>query len=225
MLGTLRSQIIRLAYTTPSIRPQILGILQKTGAHQNEFTDNRQVRIHKALYKVVVTDLQNAGKKGKICREMTVTNFYKSFFSGREWEKTISSLHKASSYEEILDMLYSTAQLVKEKYPYDNAVAEFHETERRGVDVLPANLEPIVIKTNDFFLRSEVDDFAIQDRQSHSTYLPAVRGGEEETLVFFRWVTDNLFRIKQMSCAEVIASMEAMGVRYRIEKSTSSIPR
>ena len=53
-----------------------------------------------------------------------------------------------------------------------------------------------------------------RDRCNLPVCIPAIKGGKSDIKVFYRWVSDNESRIKNMTYSEVLRGMGDAGIRY-----------
>ena len=176
------------------------------------------LRIQRYSHAVIVTDLTNAGKRGKRCKELRLwdTDMMRSPDAEASLEKTLTDLPHAATFEAVYDWLSGFVDLDVSRYRIA-VPPKLDVRELRGVDVAPAGFAPINIETSDISLESDFDSFTIRDKVDQNnlpTCIPATRGGKEDVRAFYRWVTDNQQAIQRMSYHEVLSGMESAGIKY-----------
>ena len=225
--ASLRSRLIRLAHMNEALRPHLLPILtagtpKKAGAPlqvgRTILSDNGGLRIHRYSSAVVVTDLTNAGKRGKKCMEARLwdIDMIRDDEVERDLEKLLGTLADSPTYQAAV---YRIRGFITAAEMFGNVLGmtpKFDERELRGVDVTPAGFAPIVIKTPNFDLESDYNDFTVRsntDKYNLPTCIPASKGGKEDIKAFYRWVSDNRAAIERMSYDEVMRGMDQAGIK------------
>lgn len=223
--GALRTRVIRLAAFKPELRPHLLSLLageKSAGAPlqvgHTILSDNGTHRIHRYEGSVVVTDLVNAGKRGKKCMEARLwdIDMIRDAEVKRDLEGLLSHLADSPTYQVAVNRIRGFVTAVEMFHKDLGMPPKFDERELRGVDVTPAGFAPIVLETREFSLRSDYNDFVIRsntDKYNLPTCIPASRGGKEDIKVFYRWVSDNLAAIKRMTYEEVMDGMDKAGIK------------
>lgn len=220
---TLRSQIIRLAAIRPELRAHLLPLLKTAGTPlqvgRTILSDNRMLRIHRYTSSVRITDLTNAGKRGKRCGEITLwdLDYIRDEEVLRDLDGLLSHLADSPTYQAAANRIRGFVTAVEMFHPEIGIPPKIEESELRGVDVTPAGFAPVVIKTRNFDLKSDYNDFSIRsntDKYNLPACIPASKGGKEDIKVFYRWVSDNRDAIERMTYEEVLSGMRTQGIRY-----------
>lgn len=215
----LRARLIRLAHAQKDLRPYVLPLLKRAWSAldvgKTILSNNKMFRIHRYRDSVVITDLTNAGRRGKKCAELT---FYSLDFlspeAEGEIEDVLGDLAEMSSFSEvrasIVDLIFRLKKMGITRPAIDMR-------ELRGVDVVPAQFSPFTLRTDQVYVNSEWTSFTIKDLQdvNEETCIPASSGGKDSVQVFYRWVQDNRVKIQNMSYAEILREMGAAGIAYR----------
>ena len=160
------------------------------------------MRIHRYNDSIEVTDLTNAGKKGKVC---------KTFSNG--------AFDSGCAFEDLLDTLDTeTFESLRAKtMDLDNEHGfSFHESERKGVLVAPAGFKDLMIIGNYVSVRADFDSFAVRDlvdQNNLPTLIPPCHGGEKKAIkAFYKWVAANQEAIKDMKFGQVWEAIRVAGV-------------
>jgi hypothetical protein len=223
---TLRARVIRLAAARPDLRARLLPLLQEKTAGaplqvgRTILSDNGMLRIHRYESTVVVTDLTNAGKRGKRCMEARLwdTDMIRDPEVVSDMERILSTLADSPTYQAAANRLRGFVVSVEMFSSGTVGIPpKFDERELRGVDVTPAGFAPVEVETDEFSLRSDYNDFVIRDHKDKNnlpTCIPAAKGGKEDVKAFYRWVRDNESRLRSMTYRDVLRGMDAAGIRY-----------
>lgn len=173
--------------------------------------ENGTVRIHRYRDVLMVWDLSTAGKRGKKVRKMSIIP---KTGSETEREGLLDRLGKMLDSYSRYDQVAGTIQDYLHDYPDD---LEVHYNEERGVDVMPAGFQPIVVKGNHVRIEAEYKTFTVKntdDKFNEPTCIPAISGGLKSIPVFYRWVKDNEQKIKDMTFNDVVRAMSALDIRF-----------
>ena len=169
-------------------------------------------RIHRYSDVLTITDLTNAGKRGKKVQSISISE---DFGDG--------------SYQFLSDAAEDAIRFAKQGWTFDRMKDFFTQDldllhgrittyiqEKRGVDVIPAGFAPIVIKTNEFYLEVTLKDFRLRDlRDQHNDpmQIPAIKGGKKDIPVFYRWVKDNEAAVRRLDFNGIQKAMDTLGIR------------
>jgi hypothetical protein len=181
------------------------------------------VRIHRFADHFRVTDLTNAGKRGKRVAVAAFAPTYAYKGDRSEWMHNMAAaLLHCSSFR----AAQSLASDLLVDFPGE---LRFDVREERGVDVEPAGAQTLTIKTsNGLEIKASERDFQVCSRQFHGVtatrpgvahdtlYWPAgtktvARAGAAS---FFAWLSANLSTVEAMTIGELRSQWEALGVRY-----------
>lgn len=169
------------------------------------------VRIHRYRDHLEVTDLINAGKRGKRVEVTTVSPSYT--YSSSDGIELLGRLTKfVDVYRDYRGVISAFEDYLRD-YPND---LKLNTYQRRGVDVTPAGFKPIVIKTDNVLIEAEYDSFRVKnlnDEYNEPTCIPATQGGKKSIPVFYRWVQDNEAKIRRMEYNEILSEMSRLGIR------------
>ena len=183
------------------------------GVGQSFFT--KHLKLHRYSDSLRITDMQNAGKRGKKVRELTVMAKTRN-------EAAIDSLLKQAA-ESILDMDFSQAKRHLEGDPF-----ELHERELRGIDVEPVGTTFLLSRTlpdgSIVAIDASPHTFLVRSSTLISAPNKAAHGLRQDTLygpkskkdgqVFYDWIKANLAKAGRMTIRELIKLWDALGVSY-----------
>ena len=185
------------------------------------------VRVHRYRDHFRVTDLTNAGKRGKKVDEATVSPSYA--YKG-DWDQWFDSTSQALVHYRTFDQVMAFFRDLLASYPGE---IEVNRSQARGVDVEPGGLTKITLKTrpNDngdyMVIESKPTDWgvksvAIMGRPDGGSftqdtlYTPA--GGKREVAkgakLFNIWLQENLSKVNGMSILELRKVWDNLKVKY-----------
>jgi len=195
---------------TEIARELILTARTLVGINVGETIETAVLRIHRYRGSIRVTDLENAGKRGKKVDEFIVDGLDRS-----------TGVDDSSVYE-LLDTIeasrnYADALRNAEKFVSEYKNSGIYESSLRGVDVTPAGFKKIKIRNDNVLIESDFDSFAVRDlvdRHNEPTCIPSASGGKKDVKLFYRWVSDNQSELRNMTFQQVISAMRANGIKY-----------
>jgi len=172
------------------------------------------LRIHRYADSFTVHDLTNAGKRGK-----KVDHFSVGFWAARP-----EVVH-------VMDMIVNTFVAVPD-YATSLAYAkesvsrlkvagvpclEIHESVSRGVDILPASSEKIVIEGDLVRIEADEHEFSVRcraDKFNEPTAINPTRGGRTAGKAFYAFARDNKAALKGMAFRDVLAALMEKGIGF-----------
>lgn len=175
------------------------------------------VRMHRYRDHFRITDLTNAGKRGKKCQVLTFapSAYYKG--DEQEWMENMSKfLPEHRSFAEVKKFVKD----LMDQYPNEIKVSDWEE---RAIDVDPVGAK-ITLKTDTGMdIKAETKEFLI------SSSVPLINKdgkqfGKQDTLyysrdkksagVFFVWLQSNLSKINKMSISDLRNIWDELDVKY-----------
>lgn len=185
------------------------------GVGQSFLTDH--LKLHRFSDSLRITDLTNAGKRGKKVREMTV--------QAGTLDSTRSDAVLRRAAEHILDMDYDQA---KAALTAPSKKLQVHERQLRGIDVEPGATTFKLSKTfpNGTIVSIKSSPHAFQIRHSAVISAPGkvAHGFRQDTLywsrrkkdgqLFYDWLKTHLHAAGQMSLADLRQLWDELGVQY-----------
>lgn len=172
--------------------------------------ENEQWRIHRFRPTVRITDLTNAGKRGKKVQEITLYDLDYAP-EGLPVESMVLELVMHARRGASFDRMLQAAKEMEE------LGAKLDVRELRGVDVIPGGFEQLTVKGRGVTVEVGYKDFRVvntDDTYNETTCIPAIKGGKKSIPAFYRWVKDNQNEVKSMSFPEVLKAMAANGIKF-----------
>lgn len=172
-----------------------------------ETFDAGTVRIHRYTDSFRVTDLTNAGKRGKTCREMSICLGY-----GENRPKNLDGYALAfvdlSSYDEVI-------RFVKDVLvDFPNGLA-LNESEVKGIRVLPtATAKPVVVEGSFVKVEATPLDATVSCLVDQINLPRGYPTSKTAMTAFYKWVQDNQERIQTMRFREIMSEMIARGISF-----------
>lgn len=176
------------------------------------------VRIHRFRDMFRVTDLTNAGKRGKKVRTLAIDLGYGSTVGDREaWFDELSEgLIRQTTYEGVVRYLNH----MKEGEPYLN----WSISEQRGIDVEPTGSK-LTLKTNaGLVIESSASEFNVLNKQplTHPQTGDPIgfqdtnyyNRGKDSANVFFTWLQSNLSQVNSLDMNDLRRVWDQLDVKY-----------
>lgn len=205
---------------TETARRLVARYLKANGIDIGRTVNIGNVRIHRYREQFQITDLTNAGRRGKKARIVNVTLGYGSQVPAAEHETWFDTLGKAlvnqTSFEGVMNYL----RHVKESDPY----LDLSYRDVRGIDVEPTG-PSISIKTNTgLVIEASPNEGHVLNKQplTHpATGKPNgyqdtnyYTRGRESAAIFFTWLRSNLSKANNLDMNELREVWNQLGVVY-----------
>jgi hypothetical protein len=168
------------------------------------------LRVHRYRDVFELSDLTNAGKRGRKVRRFSVSA---AFRSGVDRDAV---LEHVAGFLKDLSSFESAEQAINDHLRVHPGSLDLGFGELRGVDVTPAGFKTVKVETARLSLEVGYRSFSVKDLQDPINCPTCIPGDARKTLipVFYQWVSDNLARIESMSYREVLREMAALDVDY-----------
>jgi len=180
--------------------------------------ENESWRVHRFANALRITDLTNAGKRGKRCIQYSVIDNvprHDSLVMVDVVEAVTLAAKREVSAQQM--ELVIRGHIVSDDMFSKAPTLQFEEDTLRGVDVMPGGFVELNLDLQYVRVEAGYDRFTIRDKVDQNnlpTCIPAISGGKKSIPVFYRWVEDNLRSIKTMKYHEVLSEMGKLGIKY-----------
>jgi len=183
---------------------------------RSTFTEH--LKIHRFHGSLRITEMVNAGKRGKKVRELTV-------LAGHMSDQMEDILLK-NAVDAILHSTYDQGKAALEKLLAEGAAFTLHERLLRGIDVEPTgttlNLEKKFPNGNIVSITSSPHEFIVKDSAALGRDgKPGFRqdtlyscASKKDGILFYGWLKDNLAAASRMTMMELRETWDTLGVRY-----------
>lgn len=177
---------------------------------------NANLRINRNRCSVRVIDLANAGKRGKTCREVVLYDVdYCCEQDGGVYyafECMLDVVETLSQIDQVAGLFSAFCGMVDGKGLYPCKV---DSRDLRGVDVAPADCEPIVIEAGHLYVRAELSGFTVRDNNDQwnlPTLIDPCKGGKTASKKFYQWAKKHQAEIAKMDFSGVWNAMRDQGI-------------
>lgn len=216
--STLIDTAIKLAHGHPEHRRSLLAAISKVALGLgvgNKYEDERSMlRLQRGMSTIRVTDLTNAGKRGKKVDEFAVWDLDYATDKAAV-DRLASQLARVRSYSEAKSLAEAWVEYYSDIGKSARPKIEY--SKERGVDVTPAGFKPVKILGKEVEVEADYTSFTVRDvadKYNLSTCIPAIKGGKKDIKVFYRWVSDNEAKIKNMKFGDVVKAMMQQGIKF-----------
>lgn len=183
--------------------------LNEDGLSIGDEMETEKWRVHRYSTSLVLTDLTNAGKRGKKVNQIALYNLdYKTIPAGAIIDDILKLVKSNTSWERVLD--------AAKKYQ-THAGMGIDIRQQRAIDIMPAGFRPIRIDTPNVSVEAGYDGFMVKnraDRYNEPTCIPRATGGKKAIPAFYRWVKENERKIRSMTFPEIQKTMDQLGIVY-----------
>lgn len=181
--------------------------------------DSGTVRIHRYAESFLITDLTNAGKRGKKCKVIHVQPSYKYKGDKAGWMEQMSkALPDYDSFARVLAFFKD----ILVDYPGE---IDISESEQRGIDVNPGGTTKIDLKTNTGIeISAEPLDFSVKTHVPMNHPKTGEPVGFQDTLywprkkpdagIFYNWLKANLAEANRMDIRQFMKLWDDLGIRW-----------
>lgn len=189
------------------------------GIGHSAFTDN--MKLHRYAESLRVTDMTNAGKRGKKVLEMTITvDTFKRDEADGVLNKVTAAILKANDYV--------AAKHAVEKLRAEDELIEIHEVTLRGVDVEPmgttlklekkhpdGSIVRITSSPHDFLVNHSQEMHHPKDPsktfRQDTLYSPVKK---QDGMQFYAWLKENLAEAGKMTMMQLRQKWDQLGINY-----------
>lgn len=179
-----------------------------TALNVGETFENEHYRIHRYADSIKVMDLTNAGKRGKKVDAVTLYDFPRLSPVESAALGYVLWAKRNSPFSKMLEQAKEDAEILG---------CKIEVSAYRGVDVMPAGVQPIAIRGEHIYVEASPLSFTVRDNDDQNnlpTCIPAIKGGKKSIPVFYRWVKENRGSIGRMTFRDVLKQMDALGIDY-----------
>lgn len=163
--------------------------------------ENGKIRVFMSYYHLLVTDLTNAGKRGK-----TVDSFSLSIKKRENFNSLLEYVDRIDSQTTYVDALEEVPLFLEE--------LSFNENTKRGVDVIPGGVKPIKVQNAKMYLQSDPKGFQMRDLTdvNEASAYEASRTDASKAYKFFQ---QNIADLQNMSFKSVLMAMNKNRINYK----------
>lgn len=223
-----RLQAVQVANRLPTNNP-LRGELLRLAARRSkvaldigESFENNMFRAHRNMFSILVTDLTNAGKRGKDVVQFALTDL--DYVKNRDDSSNVEMNARIKKFIDTLPAQRSfasamaAAESIADDVPSMGLIApKFYKEVLRGVDVAPPGFKPFKVEGEFVIVEADYTSFMVRDKtdmDNEPTCIPSTRGGKSDVKAFFRWVRDNVAAIKNMRFHDVLDGMNKNDIKH-----------
>lgn len=196
--------------TMDSLTPRVINAYyrqQRIALDVGRTFENDDYRIHRYRDAIKVTELANAGKRGKKVQVMTL--YGQGPMEGFAMEFVMHAKRG--------DNWNRMKQVGEEAVQAGGGQLYLSFDQERGVDVMPGGFQVVTVNGDKVYVEVGYKEFVVRDKVDQNnlpTCIPAISGGLKSIPVFYRWVKENEKKIEKMTFSDVMKAMKDLGVRY-----------
>ncbi len=173
-----------------------------------ETFENSNVRIHRYRDMIYITDIENAGKKGKECRHVTIENYLCDEKTNDDLTHFTNNLNKVCTYA----VVECCAMLLEA----ENNKIKLHYRSEKSIDVIPFNHRPIEFTNDRVRFCIKYDGFSI--RELHDVNEPTIidyhKTKKLSVKKLYKYVRENKAEVEKLSFYEARQLLIKLDVNY-----------
>lgn len=175
-----------------------------------ETMETEKWRIHRFAESIRVTDLTNAGKRGKKVESWII-------FSNSGGSKALPLETMALQYAMWAKRDATPAKmksvLDEDLEVYGDTMSLETRTER-GVDVLPGGFKPVFVRGAHVTIESSLTDFVIRDINDDNNEPTCIAKGKKSIGQFYKWISENQKKAQSMTLGQIMNALKTEGIEY-----------
>lgn len=183
--------------------------------------ENELIRVHRFASSIRVTDLTNAGKRGKTVDYFALYNldFVKDEKIRNLIDKFLVYLQRNANYAKVKAMADGIVQEGQRLYKTGRLKGlgpKIEVMRAKGVDIAPGGFKEIKIDTPDLVGYAGSEGFRVMERNdpNETTIIAPSRGAKTAIKNFYKWVMANDREIRSMTFSDVLRSLKKEGIDY-----------
>jgi len=200
----------------PQAKADYYYVDERAGLAVGETVEREGLRLHRFRPSLRVTDLANAGKRGKSCPQFALYDLDYAFQDAKAAaavSAALKAIAKAPTYAKAVAIAKDAAA------PKGKGGVGFQEHMLRGIDVEPAagaSGAKIVIKAPTFDLEASSTGFSVSDTQMDGTNIIPPVGGAKKTAIkaFYAWVQAHQGEIEKMDYRHLRSVLTKAGLAF-----------
>ncbi len=165
-----------------------------------ETFENDKWRVHRYADSIVITDLTNAGRRGKQVLSWVLMHVRTGESTSMEFEMLAKRGVDAARMKTAVDEAVEVG-------------AEFFERNQKGVDIKPGNFQKLVVRGAHITITADYDDFMIQDIDDDMNEPTCIGKGKKDVYLFYRWVKDNMKALQPMTFGAAMDAAKKAGIK------------
>lgn len=172
---------------------------------QGDTFETQGWRIHRFADHINITDLTNAGKRGKkvvtwiiMGRTLPFESLALGYVMWAKRNATPAEMKKAIDEDQ---EAFGPSMKVEDRI-------------ERGIDVAPGGFKPVLIRGAMVTIESDYEGFSIKDINDDANEPTCIARGKKSVKQFYRWCQDNARKLQAMSLSDIMNALSKEGIEY-----------
>lgn len=175
--------------------------------------ERKMVRIHRYRPSIKMTDLTNAGKRGKTCEQADLYNL--------DWNQEMEK--DADTYATVIQMAAKSGgfkQALKKMEEIDKSLGGGHlqrnpRGKLKGVHTTPAGFSELKVDGENIRVESGFESWVIRDKVDRNNEPTCISKGSRKSIAqMYRWVKDNLSKLQKMTYQQAVQAISNEGIEH-----------
>jgi uncharacterized protein (UPF0212 family) len=177
--------------------------------------ETENLRIHRFRPAIQVTDLTNAGKRGKNVSILSIYDLDRIVKDEQIGEKEVDefseNLIKARNYNEAVGL---AKQFIADMRAKHQGRVDMDEYTQKGIDVKPKDFGEIIINGKHIHVRAEYEGFSIRDLDDKNNEPTCIQTNKTSVKSFYKWVSENKEKIEKMTMGDIMEELRKNKIDY-----------
>lgn len=197
----MKRALLKLAYENPDMRPHLLPLIKRGSTTPVGKTDeNESIRWHRYAPSTRVWDLTNAGRRGKI---VDVFSLY-----GYDWRGGPEAAERVDEFVGNLPKMDFQQALKAARELEKDGIGRVETSHEKGILVDPPGFKSFTMEALGFTLSMHPrDGYSVLDKSDLDNMPACYNRGKSDVKRFYRWVQENMHKIRRMSYQELLRAM------------------
>lgn len=173
--------------------------------------ENELWRIHRYSNSIVVTDLTNAGKRGKKVDSWVIMG------KGIRGDESLPMESMAMQYMMWAKRNANPSKMksvIDEDLEVHGDLMVVEQRSERGVDVTPGGFKPLLVRGAHVTIESDYQGFSIKDINDDANEPTCIAKGKKSVKQFYRWCSDNAKKIQSWTLSQIMNELSKEGIEY-----------
>lgn len=177
---------------------------------------NNNLRVQRYRSSLLVTDLTNAGKRGKKCTGVCLYDYdiatHDNLGATAALETVIRVVQSAETISQVECLFGAYCAMIEKKGFY---TAKCETRSLRGVDVIPAGVEKLTVHSPKVYIEADGQTFMVRDLRdpiNEPTLIPPSRASKTAAKLFYAYVKANFSVLTSYSFNDVYRGMSDAGI-------------
>ena len=207
---------MRLSAINGYLGQLVEDVLVESAVAVGQTVETPSLRIHRYASALKVTDLTNAGKRGKTVDEFALYNldYVKNQDVQKLVEKFSAQLRTVKNYRSALVMAKGLVAAAERMVGSSFGIPGIETHQYKGVRVRPAGMKEIKIDTPYLTGYADGQRFSVQDKKDRGNEPTIMHKGNRSASQFYKWLAKNEKKINAMDFRDLQMALQKAKINF-----------